>query len=1305
MASHSVSEKGRDSRQYGMHRPVQLSFLGLCIAFSGSLALAITVFLLGRANPLQATKPWLAALLAAFLVLALWQSTFAIRLFRLPKDHGVAALRPALAGLSALTIAAAALDGGVYISDAVNHDLTVDPAFRGAFVVVAIVVLYATHRLQEAFLHRSHGVSLVESLVSELSRHGPAAVIVTTAAIGALVGTSYVTVIGDDYARYWAIADALGGGWGYPASEVGSVYQAGGMSSYLVDLPGLPVAMLLSFALLGHNVLAAMLPALLGGSLFTLMMYLALRELTGDVALSFVTAVAFGLFPLFSFYVLRAGEPDPVFVSLLMALAFVATRCDEASRRGWSWAALGLVAGLAALTRPEGIAYLGLTFLTLAISHRTDRRFWLAVLVSAALLAAFSATTLLTFGVPWPTSFVGTAKLENATQNIDGLVRYALPRYSAALGLPEALLVAASVLLAGLYGIGGWLLARRRPGLIFLALAPAVNVAMFLLVSPALTRPQQPYDFFRRASYELPYVALVGSYAMALALRRLTRHHWGRLALYLILALSTPLVAYEGRLWAEPEETYDLGTQVLTSGLYVQATDMAAHPYALPRLPFEWDGHSVVVAKSFDYMDFRTKLTAFFAPMDLHGTNRARGYPSASLAIFLVGLCYAVAARQRPLGSPQAGPTSPTLPTAPRSANRALLLWNLLVAACLALATSVALVGRTWPMQATLGWALAYLLVFTGSVVWLTAFSRRLRSRHPGSHLRRVLAVETPLLVLSAVGSAALYLSDDLYHQLTYFLQPTPLVLLLLTVLTTVAVQEAMLSNLNLTGPSRLAEGLARSRRWALPASLLLLGLLQGSSYLWVIGNDFTRYWSVSDSINSLSGYATSVNLNLYLQGGMYRYSIELPVFPLLLLLSFGLLGHDTLGAHAPALLANALLPLVAYGFYRKAGLGRLLAYGGAGVVVLFPFFRLYTLNAPVPDAVFVALLLATGYVALRLIGGFDKQEIPHANANRDLLLWTAFGLLAGLTALTRPEGLLFLAFIAIALLPKLLHRGLYLAGAVSLALMAPFSLMLMRTFGIPWPRNAGSSFGLENVGLNLEWMGRLSLRWYAGPFGLSTSNFVLVVWVLAIAILVGTILLARRRWQLALFPLAAGLHTFLVFTVDPLVSGVDQWFDFFRHISYGIPFAVLPLLFLAREMSRRVAALRIPPAYPAALLLLLFSAYELHLLAQPSLTYGGGARQLLTSDVWVSMPDIIAHRYPLPRLPFAPVEGLTMIDPGFGYMATHLERVKAFFDPFSILHTGKGSQYEVSSLLVLLFGSAFAFAEDWTRWIRGRSR
>lgn len=632
------------SRRFGVER---LSATALALLLSASLALAVTIYFQGRTDPLHATRVWLGALVVSALPPAFWLLKLNSRLSRLSTSRRDKAANLSLLLSLLLFIAVVSLDAALYLSDGFHHTFTSEWVFRRGIAIGAVASIYVAALLLETTLSWAHsGRSYRTALVSQVRSHGEAMAILAVTGIGILLGSSYITVMGDDYARYWTIADALGGGLGYPASEVGQGYQAGGMSRYLVDLPGLPLAMLLSFTLMGHTVLAAMAPTIIAASLFPTLAYLAFRELTRSVALSYVLSVILTTFPLLAFYVLRAAEPDGMFVALLMALAFLAIRCDNGPDATRSWLALGFVAGLVALTRPEGVMYVGVTFATLLLRYRAHRGLWLAVGPAASMIAAFSLCMLLTFGAPWPGSFVGTVQGQHVAQNLEGFLASALPNYAGALGVSEAVLGLAAIGVAVLYAVGAWQLARHRPQLLFLALLPAASIVLFLLVSPALTRPELPYDYFRRASYGLPYLALVVSLPLARALATSPAGKARVLAISILLAISVMAVSYENGLGARPELIYEGGTQILTSGRYILATDLLAHPYDLPRLPYERSDGVLQLESSFDYMAFRTALNGFFAPLDLHGSDRARDYAPASLVIFLVGLGYALLARR-----------------------------------------------------------------------------------------------------------------------------------------------------------------------------------------------------------------------------------------------------------------------------------------------------------------------------------------------------------------------------------------------------------------------------------------------------------------------------------------------------------------------------------------------------------------------------------------------------------------------------------------------------------------------------------
>jgi hypothetical protein len=112
------------------------------------------------------------------------------------------------------------------------------------------------------------------------------------------------------------------------------------------------------------------------------------------------------------------------------------------------------------------------------------------------------------------------------------------------------------------------------------------------------------------------------------------------------------------------------------------------------------------------------------------------------------------------------------------------------------------------------------------------------------------------------------------------------------------------------------------------------------------------------------------------------------------------------------------------------------------------------------------------------------------------------------------------------------------------------------------------------------------------------------------------------------------------------------------------------------------------------AVLLLGISIWQMDLLTRPSQTYGSGGSQLLNSDIWVTIQDLTQHRYELPLLPHArDNQGVLVIEPRFDteYLTKHLDLVRQFFEPYSAIQTNRGSQHEISSMLLVFFGAVFA--------------
>ena len=135
-----------------------------------------------------------------------------------------------------------------------------------------------------------------------------------------------------------------------------------------------------------------------------------------------------------------------------------------------------------------------------------------------------------------------------------------------------------------------------------------------------------------------------------------------------------------------------------------------------------------------------------------------------------------------------------------------------------------------------------------------------------------------------------------------------------------------------------------------LGASLFVQGLLQAASFVHLTVDDFSRYWTIADTLAAGGGYQVWTASAGTAQGGGSGYWADLPVLPLLMLVSFALFGHTLTAAHVPLLLANIALPFVLYALYLRLTGHRLWAFVGTALILFLPFFQIYTLGASEPD-------------------------------------------------------------------------------------------------------------------------------------------------------------------------------------------------------------------------------------------------------------------------------------------------------------------------------------------------------------------
>ncbi|MCL4534900.1 MAG: glycosyltransferase family 39 protein, partial [Bacteroidetes bacterium] len=293
-------------------------------------------------------------------------------------------------------------------------------------------------------------------------------------------------------------------------------------------------------------------------------------------------------------------------------------------------------------------------------------------------------------------------------------------------------------------------------------------------------------------------------------------------------------------------------------------------------------------------------------------------------------------------------------------------------AVALVVASAWALVvgGRVAPWQADRVSVAAFVLFFALTAAWWWWFSGR-GTALASNRRRWLLAMlwgANPLTVAALSLVAVVYLSDQanaIFEQPGW--RPQIALMLVLVTVATAAMQAAALEWLrarDVGAWTALARTLARRPDLAMLGFMAVLGALQAAAVVSPFGDDIGHYTDVADAILTGRPYPIHI-VNQQLQAsGMGAAYPALPVFPLLLALSFSLFGHTTVGVAIPSIVASALFPFALYAALRSITGSRPVSYAVAVLIFLFPIYRLHTIGSPEPDTVFVDLLLAGAALA-----------------------------------------------------------------------------------------------------------------------------------------------------------------------------------------------------------------------------------------------------------------------------------------------------------------------------------------------------
>lgn len=611
-------------------KPASAIPLALLSALLTSWALAVLVA--GRAIPWQADREWALLFVATFLVAGPRWWRYWVDVSRRSGHAG--RLRVAVAwGAAPSVIAGVLFLGAAYLSDGFYGFLRL-PFYRMQLLAgaAAAALLLESLLFASVIWLRGDNVTLISALQTAVAERRRAVLWGSLLTVGALQGASMSSPINDDIAKYFQAAVAMLNGAPYPVHIAGAYLVHAGMTADSPALPGLSVLLALSFAFLGQNYFGLAVPLAALAAVFPLVLYWACISFTGSELISYSAAILLTLFPAYQIHVLGTAVPDTLFVVALLLTAAAAARAIETMK--WQfWIGVGLGAGLAANSRPEGIDFALGILAILFVFHLRSWHYWLAVLTCLLALSPFALTYRSVEGTIWPATFGGTVSPQHVEPNLANLRDLVLPWYEQAIGLGAPALAALGVLIAlgGLVALLG--LWRERPGLIFVPLLGYGYLAASLMIHPLILVSYTPVDVLRHWSSGIPYIAVSLAYSVRLLVTRvasrLSRPAWMS-ALLILVAVVAWVTYYECERLARPEWYFGGSASLLWTGNAYLLTDLARNPLPLPPASTVRPWEQV-----------RKEQIAELAPISLRTTNASEPYDWTALIIALFGLAYA----------------------------------------------------------------------------------------------------------------------------------------------------------------------------------------------------------------------------------------------------------------------------------------------------------------------------------------------------------------------------------------------------------------------------------------------------------------------------------------------------------------------------------------------------------------------------------------------------------------------------------------------------------------------------------------
>ncbi|MHB1161895.1 MAG: glycosyltransferase family 39 protein [Chloroflexota bacterium] len=610
-----------------------------------AIGLAATVAVLDRTTLQGLSRQWLAALVACSLVTFAWWTRPRVERGRIR----LASYEPVslLWATAPLLLASLVLVGASYLSEEAHNYLFAhfhyrrllsDRSWPVAFLAAAVLGYAGLWALRDLLLRLGSGVKLPQAAKATLAATA-ALLPVGAVFVGLLLATASLSTINVNFWRYWATADGWVATGHYPSTFTDAVQVVkGGGSPHFVSYPVLPMFLTASYSLLGHNTLAAHLPIIAGNVVLPLAVFLVVREITRNPLIGFSVAMLTASFPLLRSYTMDVAEADGLLMTTLLLAGYFSLKANRKTSGLHSHLGAGVLAGVAALARPEGVFYMSAMFLLSLKEGWRDRGFWVSVLAFACTLLGFSAILFREYGVLWPdnyrfsatisaSSFLSTLQVAGESQVFD--------RWASASGMSPVALGGVMGLTLILVLASAIEMLRKDLALLWMPVAALGNLVMALAVGPIPAEAGKFHDFFRHISYGFPLLAVTLAYGTNEVYRSLSGH-WGQLLRSGIVLGLAALVLAELHLLAGPVTPGShTGSPIMTSDVHVMATELLVNPYPLPVMEFRLsDGRYVPDAE--EYMaGFPDDVNQRYANADVRLVGNAVEYYRAAAALFL----------------------------------------------------------------------------------------------------------------------------------------------------------------------------------------------------------------------------------------------------------------------------------------------------------------------------------------------------------------------------------------------------------------------------------------------------------------------------------------------------------------------------------------------------------------------------------------------------------------------------------------------------------------------------------------------